>query len=88
MASNTELIPEYYFLPELYQNRNRFFSGLRQAAEVAGKPTKMKMMVDSMRMPPWAANSYDLARIMRNELESKHVRDNLHKWIDLIFGND
>ncbi len=86
MQSNTELIPEYYFLPELYQNRNRFFSGLRQAENKA--KNKMKMMVDSMRMPPWAANSYDLARIMRNELESKHVRDNLHKWIDLIFGND
>lgn len=41
-----------------------------------------------MVMPPWAANAYDLTRVMRTELESKYVRDNLHKWIDLIFGND
>ena len=33
-------------------------------------------------------NSFDLARILREELETKHVRDNIHKWIDLIFGVD
>ena len=41
-----------------------------------------------MLMPPWAANSYDLTRIMREELESKYVRENIHKWIDLLFGVD
>ena len=41
-----------------------------------------------MRMPPWAANSFDLARIMRSELESTYVRENIHKWVDLIFGVD
>ena len=41
-----------------------------------------------MKMPPYAANSFDLARILREELETKHVRDNIHKWIDLIFGVD
>ena len=25
---------------------------------------------------------------MREELETKHVRENIHKWIDLIFGVD
>jgi len=39
-------------------------------------------------MPPYAMNSFDLARILREELETKHVRDNIHKWIDLIFGVD
>ena len=27
--SNQELIPEFFFLPELYQNRNHYFTGLR-----------------------------------------------------------
>ena len=27
--SNTELIPEFFFLPEFYQNRNRYHTGLR-----------------------------------------------------------
>lgn len=39
-------------------------------------------------MPPYAMNSYDLTRILREELESKYVRENIHKWIDLIFGVD
>ena len=47
-----------------------------------------KLFVDEMRMPPWASNSYDLTRTMRTELESQYVRDNIHQWIDLIFGVD
>ena len=39
-------------------------------------------------MPPWAANSFDLTRILRQEMESEYVRENIHKWIDLIFGID
>ena len=80
------MIPEYYFLPELYQNRNRYHSGLRQE-ETIGNVTG-KLFVAHMRMPPYAANGFDLARILRDELESNYVRDNIHKWIDLIFGVD
>jgi hypothetical protein len=46
------------------------------------------LFVDQLVMPPYAMNSYDLARILREELESKYVRENIHKWIDLIFGVD
>lgn len=41
-----------------------------------------------MKMPPYAANSYDLTRILREELETKYVRENINKWIDLMFGVD
>ena len=84
--SNTEMIPEYYFCPELYQNRNRYHTGLRQE-ETIGDVTG-KLFVDHMKMPPYAANAFDLTRILREELETKHVRENIHKWIDLIFGVD
>lgn len=39
-------------------------------------------------MPPYAMNAFDMTRIFREELESKYVRENIHKWIDLIFGVD
>ena len=39
-------------------------------------------------MPPYAMNAFDMARIFREELESKYVIENIHKWIDLIFGVD
>ena len=70
-------MPEYYFLPEIYQNRNRFFNGLRQE-ETISDDMHGKLFVDEMRMPPWASNSYDLTRTMRTELESQYVRDNIH----------
>ena len=39
-----------------------------------------------MRLPPWARNAYDFIRINRLALESEYVSQNLHHWIDLIFG--
>ena len=39
-----ELVPEYYFLPELYMNKNRQHTGLRQQSKIAG--TKAKLFVD------------------------------------------
>ena len=47
-----------------------------------------KLFVDTLRMPPYAMNAFDLVRIMREELESKYVRENILKWLDLIFGVD
>ena len=70
----------------MYQNRNRFHTGLAQKQKVAG--LEGNLFVDQMVMPPYAMNSYDLTRILREELESKYVRENIHKWIDLIFGVD
>ena len=33
-------------------------------------------------------NTHDLVRIFREELESDFVRQNIFKWVDLIFGID
>ena len=72
-----ELIPELFFLPELLQNRDQLDLGTRQGGQ----------RVDDVQLPPWAKNNPRLfIKIHRQALESNYVRENLPKWIDLIFG--
>ena len=72
-----ELIPEYYYLPQFLVNENKFDLGLKQNG----------IRVDDVILPPWA---HDDARLFiskhREYLESDQVSQNLHHWIDLIFG--
>jgi WD40 repeat protein len=39
-----------------------------------------------VKLPPWAQNVHDFIRIHRSALESDYVSENLHHWIDLIWG--
>ena len=72
-----ELIPEFFCLPEFLVNFNKFDFGLTQNGEA----------VDDVALPPWAKGSAEqFIRIHRMALESKYVSENLHSWIDLIFG--
>lgn len=45
-----------------------------------------KGAVDDVRLPPWAKDAFDFVRIHRLALESEQVSQNLHRWIDLVFG--
>lgn len=56
--------------------KNNFDLGQRQGGDV----------VADVKLPPWAKNAYDFIRINRAALESDHVSENLHLWIDLIWG--
>eukprot|EP00467_Chlorarachnion_reptans_P011227 CAMPEP_0114534328 /NCGR_PEP_ID=MMETSP0109-20121206/27777_1 /TAXON_ID=29199 /ORGANISM="Chlorarachnion reptans, Strain CCCM449" /LENGTH=4259 /DNA_ID=CAMNT_0001717725 /DNA_START=231 /DNA_END=13011 /DNA_ORIENTATION=- len=77
MSDVKELIPEFYYLPDFLQNSNRFDLGV----------TQWKQLVHDVELPPWAKNDpRRFVRIMRDALESEHVSNNLHHWIDLIFG--
>lgn len=72
-----ELIPEFYSLPEFLLNKNRFDFGKKQNGE----------RVDDVIMPQWAKKNARLfIQMHRASLESKFVSQNLHHWIDLIFG--
>ncbi|KAJ6646111.1 Lysosomal-trafficking regulator [Pseudolycoriella hygida] len=72
-----ELIPEFFCFPEMFENFERLNFGSRQSGE----------FVYDVILPPWANNSSRLfVLIHRQALESDLVRQNLHKWIDLIFG--
>lgn len=78
--SNTdfkELIPEFFFLPEMFINLEQFELGCKQNNE----------LVDDVCLPPWCRNDARLFTLIhRQALESALVSDNLHHWIDLIFG--
>ena len=39
-----------------------------------------------VELPPWADDARDFVQKMRDALESDHVSEHLHEWIDLIFG--
>ena len=46
------------------------------------------MSIDSVKLPPWAKGSpHEFIRLHRLALESEYVSNNLHHWIDLIFGS-
>ncbi|CAF1456017.1 unnamed protein product [Rotaria magnacalcarata] len=42
--------------------------------------------IGDVLLPPWAENERDFVYKMRLALESEHVSQHLHEWIDLIFG--
>ncbi|XP_055844973.1 protein FAN-like isoform X2 [Episyrphus balteatus] len=80
MADFKELIPEFYdtsqggdFLLNSYKiNFGQRFTGAS---------------VNHVQLPPWAKNSpSQFISKLREALESEYVSENLHHWIDLIFG--
>lgn len=72
-----ELIPELYTTPELFLNTNNFDLGTTQS----------KITVHDVQLPPWAKGSaHEFVRLHRLALESEYVSNNLHHWVDLIFG--
>ncbi|XP_055846151.1 neurobeachin-like protein 1 isoform X1 [Episyrphus balteatus] len=72
-----ELIPEFFYFPEFLKNMNKLDLGHLQL-------TKEK--VDDVILPPWATTPEEFIAIHRRALESEYVSQNLHHWIDLIFG--
>ena len=77
MTEVKELVPEMFFLPEVFTNGSRLALGKRQDGHV----------VDDVVLPPWAhGDATEFVRLHRAALESVYVSAHLHKWIDLVFG--
>ena len=76
MSDVKELVPEWYYLPEMFENVNRVDFGAKQSGR----------RVDDVRLPPWARDARDFVAKNRAALESEYVSEHLHLWIDLIFG--
>jgi hypothetical protein len=73
-----ELVPELFYLPELFMNTNNLPLGELQDD---------RGVVNHVLLPPWcSSNPYEFIRLHRDALESDYVSDHLHEWIDLIFG--
>jgi factor associated with neutral sphingomyelinase activation len=70
-------------IPEFYHSNGEFMlnsSHLELGSLASGQP------VNDVVLPPWASDAADFVRKQRQALESKFVSENLHHWIDLIFG--
>ncbi|CBN78887.1 conserved unknown protein [Ectocarpus siliculosus] len=71
-----ELTPEWYSLPDFLTNVNGFAFGKAQDGTE----------INDVQLPPWAGGPADFILKHRAALESDYVSQNLHHWIDLIFG--
>ncbi|KAM9769828.1 lipopolysaccharide-responsive and beige-like anchor protein isoform 4-T4 [Menidia menidia] len=71
-----ELIPEFFYLPEMFVNASNYNLGVMEDGTV----------VSDVDLPPWAKSPEEFVRINRQALESEFVSCQLHQWIDLIFG--
>lgn len=79
MTDVRELTPEFFYLPDFLLNVNGYNFGTRQGN---GGP------IDFVALPPWAKGDPKIFIAKNREaLESDFVRQNLHGWIDLVFGH-
>ena len=75
-----ELIPEFYFLPEMFININNL--NLSQNKKNANNDIAI---VNDVELPPWAmSSSYNFVSQLRKSLESDKI--SINKWLNLIFG--
>jgi len=73
-----ELIPEFYYLPNFLMNECQHQFG----------DTQSRGNIDTVVLPPWAKEDAHLfTRLHREALEGDYVSNNLHHWIDLVFGH-
>uniref|UniRef100_A0AC34RIY4 Neurobeachin n=1 Tax=Panagrolaimus sp. JU765 TaxID=591449 RepID=A0AC34RIY4_9BILA len=71
-----ELIPELFYLSEMFYNNNNYDLGKREDGTNVG----------NIVLPPWASSPEEFVMIHRQALESDLVSCQLNQWIDLIFG--
>ena len=70
-----ELIPEFFYLPEMFLNINKLNMGkLENGKEVNNVST------------PCDNNPYDFIMTMKNVLENNKISYTIQNWIDLVFG--
>ena len=81
--SSQELIPEFFYLPEMFPNYNHYSFGAKP--EKGGKGLK-RVRVDQVVFPEWAKNNHHFVFMNAAALEKEHVSLELNKWVDLIFG--
>lgn len=76
-----ELIPEFYTLPEIFQNKNNL--NLAQGKTDANND---KIIINDVELPPWSDDvPCDFITKKRKILEKSSLK--INKWIDIIFGS-
>ena len=76
-----ELIPEFYTLPEIFQNKNNL--NLAQGKTDANNE---KIIINDVELPPWSDDvPTNFITEKRKLLEKSNLK--INKWIDIIFGS-
>ena len=70
-----ELVPEFYYFPEIFLNINKLNMGIRDDG----------VTVNDV-ITPCGENPYEFIFTMKKILESDQISATIQKWIDLIFG--
>ena len=70
-----ELIPEFFYLPEMFLNINDLNMGTLDTGNLVNNV-----------LTPCNNNPYDFIMTMRSVLESNQLSYSLQNWVDLIFG--
>ena len=82
-ADVRELIPEFFFFPEMFYNYNELNLG-----EIKDKKTKNIYKVNHIKMPEWSNDdAYIFINKHRTILESPEVSEKINEWFNIIFGS-
>ena len=73
-SDNKELTPEFYTgNPEVLITTRKMELNDNEA-------------IQNVELPEWSRDPQHFAQVMRESLEADYVSENLHNWIDLVFG--
>ena len=76
-----ELIPEFYLLPEMFQNNNNL-----NLAQGKTDADNNKIVINDVELPSWCNDDpNNFITEKRKFLEKSDLK--INKWIDIIFGN-
>ncbi|KAJ5079918.1 beige/beach-related [Anaeramoeba ignava] len=76
---NTELIPEFFHLPDFLRKR-KIFSNENEIEN------QIENEIENVELPKWAKTPEEFIQIHKEALESEYVSEHINEWIDLIFG--
>ncbi|MCQ2818574.1 MAG: hypothetical protein MJ252_15000, partial [archaeon] len=88
-SDNRELIPEIYYLPEIYVNHNFSVFGTRNSDGKNVFNGEFLTYYDNNKLIHFRRSNSPVEFICRIQrlLESNKIKENINKWIDWIFGD-
>ena len=76
-----ELIPEFFFLPEIFLNINNINFGF-----ISNEDNKNQIQINNVILPSWSKNRSDIVIYVLREVLEMINKDIIYEWISLIFG--
>ena len=76
-----ELIPEFYFIPEMFMNINFCYFGKLVR-------NNKKLLINNIKLGKGFKSVLELIYFHQNNLNSEQFSSQIHKWIDNIFGEN